>query len=127
MSDHPRRIALTLHLADDVALTHEAITLLETIGRTRSILGAGRALAVSYRKAWLTVDALNRAFESPVVATFPGRRGAGAEVTPFGTRVIALYRSAERQAARAATAAISELDAGLATRSDQIQRGAGAS
>lgn len=114
MSDRPRRIGLTLHLAGGVALGADDIALVETIARTRSIIGAGRALEVSYRKAWLMVDALNRAFETPVVATFPGRRGAGAEVTPFGTRVVALYRSAERQANRAATAALDELDAGLA-------------
>jgi molybdate transport system regulatory protein len=109
--ESPKRISLTLHLAGGTSLTAEDVTLIETIGRTRSIIGAGRALDVSYRKAWLMVDGLNRAFETPLVATFPGRRGNGAEVTAFGERVVALYRSAERQSARSAAAALSELDA----------------
>lgn len=112
--DRPARLALTLHLAGGVTLGADDVALLETIARTRSIIGAGRTLAVSYRKAWLMVDALNRAFESPLVATFPGRRDGGAELTAFGARVVALYRSAERQATRAATAALGELDASLA-------------
>jgi molybdate transport system regulatory protein len=111
-----RRISLTLHLANGVGLSEEDVTLVETIGRCRSILGASRLIGVSYRKAWLMVDALNRCFETPVVATHPGRRGAGAEPTAFGLRVVALYRSAERQARRAAAAALTELDSGLATR-----------
>ena len=44
------------------------------------------------------VDALNRTFETPVFATFPGRRGSGAELTDFGERLVALYRSMERRA-----------------------------
>lgn len=112
--DRPARLTLTLHLAGDVTLGADDVALLETIARTRSIIGAGRTLGISYRKAWLMVDALNRAFESPLVATFPGRRDGGAEVTVFGARVVALYRSAERQATRAAAAALGELDAGLA-------------
>ncbi|TBW35832.1 ModE family transcriptional regulator [Siculibacillus lacustris] len=90
--------------ADDVVL-------IETIRATRSILGASRLCGHSYRKTWLMVDALNRTFEARVVATFPGRRGAGAEVTPFGERLVALYRSIERRSRQAAAAALAELSA----------------
>lgn len=94
-------------------LTAEDVALIEAIRKQRSILGASRVTGVSYRKCWLTVDALNRTFETPVFATFPGRRGGGAELTPFGERVVALYRSMERRAGRATAQAVAELTASL--------------
>ena len=70
-------------------------------------------MGLSYRKTWLMTDALNRTFESKVIETFPGRRGAGAAPTAFGERLAALFRSIERRSASAAAAAISELSASL--------------
>ena len=62
------------------SFTPEDLSLIDAIRVQRSIIGASRALGLSYRKCWLVVDALNRTFESPVIATFPGRRGGGAEI-----------------------------------------------
>ena len=59
------------------------------------------------------VDAMNRTFETKVIETFPGRRGGGAEVTAFGQRIAALFRSIERRSSRAAAAALNELTATL--------------
>ncbi|MCS7101870.1 MAG: LysR family transcriptional regulator [Burkholderiaceae bacterium] len=88
------------------------IALLEQIGHARSIAAAARALGMSYKRAWALVDAMNRLFREPVVATQPGRNTAGAtELTPFGARLVALYRAAERQAAGAAGSALTELSA----------------
>jgi molybdate transport system regulatory protein len=56
------------------------------------------------------VDAPNRTFETPVFKTYPGRRGGGAEITPFGERLVALVRSMERRTHAAAVAALGELD-----------------
>ena len=39
--------------------------LLELIGETGSISAAGRALDMSYRRAWLLVDAMNHFSRSP--------------------------------------------------------------
>ena len=58
-------------------------------------------------------DALNRTFETKVVETFPGRRGGGSEVTAFGQRLVALFRSVERRSSSAAAAALEELTASL--------------
>jgi molybdate transport system regulatory protein len=91
----------------------EDLMLIDAIRTVRSIIGASRTLGLSYRKCWLTADALNRTFESPVIATFPGRRGGGAEITPFGERLIALYRSIERHAAGSAKKSLEELTASL--------------
>jgi len=104
------RIELAIQFSNGGRLTPEDLQLIETVRKERSILGAARASGISYRKCWLMVDALNRTFESAVFVTHPGRRGSGAEITPFGERLIALYRSMERRTSAATTAALAELD-----------------
>lgn len=65
---------------------------------------------MSYRRAWLLIDDLNRAFSEPVVETFPGRsQGAGAALTTFGTRLVALFRATERGCAKAAAPSLQEI------------------
>ncbi len=94
------------------SLDEDDIVLIETIRRCRSILRTGKLLGLSYRKTWLMTDALNRMFEFKVIDTFPGR-ATGAEVTVFGERVVALFRSVERRLAASATGAAEELTACL--------------
>jgi hypothetical protein len=61
--------------------------LLELIGALGSISAAGRAMDMSYRRAWLLVDSLNQAFTPPVVATRPGGKAdKRAELTPVRPR-----------------------------------------
>jgi molybdate transport system regulatory protein len=103
-------IEFAIHFSNGGRLTPEDLLLIETIRKERSILGAARASGISYRKCWLMVDALNRTFESVVFETHPGRRGGGAEITPFGERLVALYRSIERRSRTATAAALGELD-----------------
>ena len=69
-----------VRFANGGRFTPEDLALIEAIRASRSILGASRATGVSYRKCWLMVDAMNRTFETPVFATFPGRKGGGAEL-----------------------------------------------
>jgi len=106
-------IELVVRFGNGGRLTAEDLALIDAIRKQRSILAASRATGVSYRKCWLMVDALNRIFETPVLATHPGRRGGGAELTPFGERVVALYRSMARRSRNAAAPAIAELTASL--------------
>src|SRR5512146_1343796 len=107
------QIALTITFGNGGSLSPEDLLLIDFIRRERSILGAARASGISYRKCWLMVDALNRTFETPVFATFPGRRGSGAELTDFGERLVALYRSMERRARSASAQGLVELTASL--------------
>ena len=89
--------------------------LLEMIDETGSISAAGRALDMSYRRAWLLVDALNGIFKEPVVATMlGGKAGGGARLTPFGKEVLLHYRKLEARAASACKAQLSALEAALA-------------
>jgi molybdate transport system regulatory protein len=86
------------------------IALLEAIGREGSISAAGRALGMSYRRAWELVDSLNTVMGAPVVAASPGgRRGGGAALTEAGVKLVADYRAIERAAHRAAEARLAAL------------------
>ncbi|MBT9370544.1 winged helix-turn-helix domain-containing protein [Rhizobium sp. CSW-27] len=78
------------------------IELLEHIRETGSISAAGRAMDMSYRRAWLLVDALNGMFEAPAVERQRGgKQGGGAQLTPFGEDLVARFRQMERRAAQA--------------------------
>lgn len=105
------RLDITVELPNGARLEPRDIGLIEILRSCRSILGASRLVGLSYRKTWLMVDALNRAFETRVIDTFPGRRGGGAEVTVFGERLVALYRSIERRSQQGAAVALGELSA----------------
>ncbi len=76
-------------------------------------------MGMSYRRAWLLVDALNRLFETPVVETkHGGSAGGGAELTPFGHHVIEQYRAIEKKAHNAVAGELAALAAATA-RSDR--------
>ncbi|MCK0209620.1 LysR family transcriptional regulator [Starkeya koreensis] len=105
---------IRVYFGDGRHLGPGMIDLLETIRRERSILSAAKKMGMSYRRAWLLVDEIGRNFREPVVETHPGRRGHGSELTPFGERLIALYRSIERDSALASREAVDELRAALA-------------
>lgn len=80
------------------------IRLLELINETGSISAAGRALAMSYRQAWLLIDELNHMFREPVViAQTGGGGGGGAMVTETGNDIVRLYREMERRSYGAST------------------------
>ncbi len=76
--------------------------LVERIAETGSISAAARAMGMSYRRAWQLVEALNAACREPVVITaVGGKRGGGAEVTPFGRSLVRLFRAMESRASAA--------------------------
>lgn len=88
--------SIRLDFAGERRLGPGKITLLERIMETGSISAAGRRLGMSYRRAWLLVDAMNRMFSEPVVLTATGgRQGGGAEVSAFGRRLVETYRTVE--------------------------------
>jgi molybdate transport system regulatory protein len=73
--------------------------LLEAIHATGSISAAGRSLGMSYRRAWLLVDEMNRAFATPLVeAHLGGAGGGGARVTDLGHEALRRYRALQDQA-----------------------------
>lgn len=79
------------------------IQLLEHIHATGSISAAGRAMAMSYKRAWDLVDELNRICGQPAVERQTGgKNGGGAILTPFGLTLIKRYRGIESAATIAA-------------------------
>jgi molybdate transport system regulatory protein len=90
------------------------IRLLEAIGDTGSISKAGRLLGMSYRRAWLLIDDMNRCFRDAVVTAKPGgSQGGGAILTKFGAELIRDYRAIEQAAVRSATTRLRGLEAAL--------------
>ncbi|WP_438275525.1 winged helix-turn-helix domain-containing protein [Nitrobacter sp.] len=85
------------------------IQLLESIQACGSISAAGRAMDMSYKRAWDLVDEINRICRQAAVARQTGgKNGGGAVLTPFGVSLVARYRKIERDAS---TAAHKELEA----------------
>ncbi|MDZ3838373.1 MAG: LysR family transcriptional regulator [Rhodospirillales bacterium] len=78
------------------------VRLLELIDEYGSIAAAGRAMGMSYRRAWLLVDNLNTSFaEAAVTTQLGGRGGGGAALTEFGRDLANAYRNMERDARNA--------------------------
>jgi molybdate transport system regulatory protein len=72
---------------------------LEAIAASGSISAAGRAMGMSYRRAWLLVDAMNRCWAQPLVETMPsGAARSGARLTLAGEQVLRYYRTLQMDA-----------------------------
>ena len=117
------RLTVRVDFGADHALGPGKIRLLEAIGKTGSISRAGRALGMSYRRAWLLIDDMNRSFRALVVATQPGGvRGGGAALTPFGRALIETYRAVETRATAAAKPHLQTLKNSLRPRRVRAQK-----
>jgi molybdate transport system regulatory protein len=67
--------------------------LLESIQETGSISAAARRSGVPYKRPWIILDSLNKAFSGPLVqAATGGRGGGGAALIGFGADVLERYR-----------------------------------
>ncbi len=79
------------------------IELLEKIAAFGSISAAGRAMDMSYRRAWELVEEINTIFGKALVERQAGgRRGGGARLTPLGLALVTRFRAVEKAAAEAA-------------------------
>ena len=90
------------------------IKLMELISQHGSISQAGKEMGMSYRRAWLLVDEINRIFKGPLVETqMGGSGGGGARLTKLGRDVVGRYRAIEGAAASATSANLKALKAAL--------------
>jgi molybdate transport system regulatory protein len=104
-------LVFQLHFDVENRIGPGKIELLEKIEQTGSISAAGRAMNMSYRRAWLLVDAMNRTFHAPVVATRLGGTSVGrAKLTPLGHEVVQLYRQIGQTARNANSRRIARLE-----------------
>lgn len=69
------------------------VELLQRIRETGSISKAAKAMKMSYKAAWDAVDAMNAAWQSPLVESTPG----GSRLTEDAERLITAYQEAEAQ------------------------------
>jgi len=69
------------------------IELLQRIRETGSISKAAKAMKMSYKAAWDAVDAMNSAWDIPLVESGP----AGSRLTDDAERLIAAFQQAEAQ------------------------------
>ena len=92
-------------MADDtIAFGPGKAALLQAIARSGSISGAAREMGMSYRRAWLLVEQMNRCFRSPLVLTATGgAKGGGAQVTELGLDILARYQAMQQKACDAAS------------------------
>ena len=99
------KLKLQLYCDDEIAMGPGKAALLQAIQRTGSISAAGRELGMSYRRAWLLVDTMNRCFAEPLVEA---HSGSGARVTAAGERALADYLALADKAEHAAAGAAFE-------------------
>lgn len=94
---NPLAPVLRITFPDDDRLGHGKMELLEHIRETGSISAAGRAMDMSYRRAWMLVAEMNRMFKSQVVESQRGgQKGGGAALTPFGEQLLERFRDMEK-------------------------------
>jgi molybdate transport system regulatory protein len=109
------RLTIRFDFAADRRLGPGKVALLEAIAATGSISAAGRAHKMSYRRAWLLIDELNRLFKEPLVRAQPGGpKGGGASLTASGLAILAAYREAERKMRDVAAQEMAAIEAMLA-------------
>ena len=84
--------------------------LLEAVDRCGSITAAAKDLGMSYRRAWLLLDSMNKTFCAPVIdASFGGKSGGGSKLTSTGRTVLDIYRRLQGKAEAAVTAELAEI------------------
>ena len=75
--------------------------LLEQVAQTGSIGAAAARMGMSYMRAWSLIQEMNKCFKQPMIESVRGgRERGGAELTPTGRRVLALYRQLETDSLR---------------------------
>lgn len=90
------KIKLQIMCGDEIAMGPGKADLLDAIAAEGSISAAARAIGMSYRRAWMLVDVMNRCWRAPLVET--GGGGRGAEVTAHGEEVLGHFRALQRAA-----------------------------
>jgi molybdate transport system regulatory protein len=104
------RLRMRVTHGETIAIGPGKIALLEAVQAHGSITSAAKSLGMSYRRAWVLVDELNRSLQTPAVASEQGGpRGGGSVLTPAGEKVLRLYRAIEAKALKACAADMAKL------------------
>ncbi len=100
---HIRKTTIRIDFDIGVRLGPGKAQLLELIEEHGSIRAAGASIGMSYRRAWLLADEINRMFREPSISTrHGGKSGGGAGLTEFGAELLSRYRRMEATMLKAA-------------------------
>lgn len=113
MTETSPRLWIKVDLGEGRQLGPGKIALLKAIAQESSIAAAARSLSMSYRRAWLLVDEMNRDLGAPVVETRIGGRG-GARLTDLGSSLVEAFDALSNAAAKGAAPALRVLDSLIA-------------
>lgn len=103
-------LRIRILFGEDAMLGPGKADLLQHIRQTGSISAAGRAMSMSYKRAWSLVEEMNSAFREPLVdTTRGGASGGGARLTAAGETVLENYRKLEEVMAEAGAARLNLL------------------
>ncbi len=120
MTAPPALLRLRLVFGDRLVFGPGKAELLSRIRDTGSIAAAGRAMGMSYKRAWSLVDELNAAFAAPlVVSARGGAGGGGAVLTDAGADVLNAYQAIVARTLQDNDAAL----AGIAARLSDVSGG----
>ena len=104
------KIQARLMLDEEIAFGPGKADLLDAIQATGSISAAGKQLGMSYRRAWMLVDSMNRCFQQPLVQTATGgTQGGGTQLTETGVDVLQRYRVLQNEINQLSTKHFSDL------------------
>ncbi|WP_137388249.1 winged helix-turn-helix domain-containing protein [Rhodoligotrophos defluvii] len=109
MSDPAPKLWIKIRLAGG-EIGPGKITLLKRVAEHHSIAAAARSMGMSYRRAWLLLDEINKICGESLVETFSGGHArGGARLTPLGEKVVVLFDRASDQAEAGAAEAMAAL------------------
>jgi molybdate transport system regulatory protein len=99
MSQHTTQVSgqIWIHRATQNFMGHERVFLLEKIAELGSITQAAKAVGMSYKTAWETIDSMNNL--SPhvlVIRTTGGRGGGGTQLTEYGHKLVEFFKMLEQ-------------------------------
>jgi len=102
MKDNRKGIGLTgnlwLNRADNKFLGGDRIHLLEQIDELGSITKAAKAVGISYKTAWDTINMINNLAEKPLVDRLTGGKGGGGtSLTAEGKKVIEQFKTIQEE------------------------------
>jgi molybdate transport system regulatory protein len=90
--------SLWLNMADNKYLGGDRIALLENIDELGSITKAAKAVGISYKTAWDTVNLINNLAEKPLVdRSTGGKGGGGTSLTVEGKKVINQFKTIQEE------------------------------
>ncbi|MBZ0327721.1 MAG: winged helix-turn-helix domain-containing protein [Altibacter sp.] len=81
-----------IEVDEHVFLGGGRVRLLKAIEETGSLSKAARSLKISYKKAWILIDSVNKSANEPViVSSVGGKNGGGMLLTPYGKKLISTF------------------------------------